>query len=59
MEIKQVAVADRAIIIKGTIMGAMPMKAFVTPDEVLGLILQLGVWKTAKIVWLLMTSWKR
>lgn len=56
MEIADVDILDGAIVIKGKIMGAMPLKAIVPPSEMRVLLRQVGLKKAARILWLLLTG---
>jgi hypothetical protein len=59
MEVARVYPDQRQLVITGKIMGAMPMKAIVSPTELRGLLWDIGLPKLLRIVWLVLFSRKR
>lgn len=59
MEVSSVAAEQRRLLVTGKIMGAMPMKAVVEPEELRRLLWRIGLPGLLRIAWLVLFGRKR
>lgn len=56
MEVTEIRIDNGKVVFEGKMMGGIPMKAYVSPSQMLDLVRMVWFRKACQIVWILITS---